>query len=401
MPKLTDLAVRTAKPRATAYKLAGERGLCVLIQPDGKRFWRLRYTFAGKEKMLSLGAYPQVTLKAAEAAADAARARLLAGVNPSEERRQAKLALRLGAERTFALAARLWLEHNTPRWKPATVEKVRQYLDKDLLPPLGVRPLAAISPLELSAVVERIEARAAFNVAKKSRQWLVAIFAHALARGLMTGDNPAAHLGAIAIAAPRAQRYPHLTVERLPDFLQALARARTSILVRGAIWLGLWTANRPGVTRTLRWAELDLDGALWTIERDRELMKGGYRHLTPLPTQAVALLREIHRLTGTFEHVFIGRNNPRVPMSDGAVNGALKRMGYGGEQTAHGFRHLVSTALNETGDYTPDWIERQLAHGDPDEIRGTYNLAHYLAPRRAMMQAWADRLERLQATPPR
>lgn len=391
--KLTDLAARKAKGRERAYKLATGGGLCLLVNPDGRRYWRLRYRFAGKEKMISLGEYPFVGLKDAEAKAEAARATLRAGEDPSELRRQAKLALRVSAARTFGDAAEKWLAHNTPRWKPATIEKARGYLDKDLLPPLGRRPLANITPLELAAVVERIEGRKAFNVAKKARQWLVAIFDFAIAKGL-TQSNPAMHLGAVAAPAPATTNHAHLGVEQLPDFLAALRAYPGSPLTRGAIWLALWTANRPGVTRTLRWAELDLEEGLWTILPGREGMKRGYRHLTPLPRQAVALLRELQQLTGSFEHVFIGRNNPREPMSDGAVLRALKAMGYGGQQTAHGFRHLVSTALNEMG-YAPDWIERQLAHGDPDAIRDTYNKAHYLEPRRAMMQAWADRLESL------
>jgi integrase len=185
-----------------------------------------------------------------------------------------------------------------------------------------------------------------------------------------------------------------LHVEELPEFLRKLSKIDASPLVKGAAMMSLWTANRPGVTRTLRWDEVNLDDALWTIATGREGMKRGYSHLTPLPHQAVSMLREIHCLTGTFEYVFIGRNNPRVPLSDGAVNGLLKRLGYRGRQTTHGFRHLVSTSLNELG-YESDWVERQLAHGDPDKVRGTYNKAAYLQPRRQMMQAWADRLDAL------
>lgn len=391
--KLSDTAIRHAKPRERPYKLAAGRGLCLLVQPDGRRFWRLRYSFAGKEKMLSFGEYPFVTLKEAEAKATTAREALGRDEDPSELRRQAKLELRLSAARTFGDAAGKWLEHNRPRWKPATLEKAQGYLDKDLLPPLGRRPLANITPVELGAVIERIEARKAFNVAKKSRQWLHAIFEFAIAKGLAK-SNPAAHLGAIAAPAPAVENHAHLTVDALPAFLRALDAYPGSPLTRAATWLALWTANRPGVTRTLRWAELDLEDALWTIQPGREGMKRGYRHLTPLPRQAVALLRDLQPITGSFEHVFIGRNNPREPMSDGAIARALKAMGYGGQQTAHGFRHLVSTALNEMG-YEPDWIERQLAHGDPDAIRDTYNKAHYLEPRRKMMQAWADQLEKM------
>jgi integrase len=399
--KVSDTSIRNVKPRERPFKLALGRGLCLLVTPDGRRFWRLRYKFAGKEKMLSFGEYPFVTLKEAEAKAAAARSALARDEDPSELRRQAKLDLRLSASRTFGDAAAKWLEHNRPRWKAPTIEKAQAYLDKDLLPPLGRRPLANITPVELAAVIERIEGRKAFNVAKKCRQWLQAIFEYAIAKGLAK-SNPAIHLGAIAAPAPAVENHAHLTVDQLPAFLRALDAYPGSPLTRSAIWLALWTANRPGVTRTLRWAELDLEDGLWTIEPGREGMKRGYRHLTPLPRQAVALLRDLQQLTGTFEHVFIGRNNPREAMSDGAISRALKALGYGGQQTAHGFRHLVSTALNEMG-YEPDWIERQLAHGDPDAIRDTYNKAHYLEPRRQMMQAWADQLDALKTgrlTPP-
>ena len=326
---------------------------------------------------------------------------LLAGVNPSEQRRQDKLALRTSEARTFGHAAQAWYEHNRARWRPATAEKVRQYLDKDLLPSLRVRPLANITPLELGAVLERIEARKAFNVAKKTRQWLGKIFEFAMAKGLAT-SNPAAHLGVVAAPAPPAENYAHLSIDALPAFLRALDGYRGSPLVRAAAWLALWTANRPGMVRTLRWSELDLKAAVWTIPKGREGMKRGYEHVTPLPRQAVALLRQLHELTGGYEYVFVGRNDFRKPMSDGAIGVMLRAIGFGGQQTAHGFRHLVSTALNERG-YKADWVERQLAHGDPDEIRDTYNKATYLQQRRKMMQAWADYLDQAKEgrlTPP-
>jgi integrase len=393
--KLTDIQVRNAKPKAKPYKLAAGHGLCLFVMPDGARYWRYRYRFAGREKMVSVGVYPAVTLKQAQERAEQARALVRSGADPAEDRREKKLALRLNVERTFGHAAQLWIEHNTPRWRPTTIEKVRQYLDKDLLPPLGRRPLANVTPIELGAVVEKIEARKALNVAKKTRQWLSAIFQFAIAKGL-TSANPAEHLGAVAAPSPETQNHAHLGLDELPDFLRALDTYPGSPLTKGATLLALWTANRPGVIRTLRWAEIDLDAALWTIPKGREGMKRGYTHLTPLPRQAVALLRDLHRMTGTYEHVFIGRNDPRKPMSDGAVAAMLKGLGYGGKQTAHGFRHLVSTALNERG-FNPDWVERQLAHGDPDEIRGTYNKAHYLDQRRKMMQAWADTLDEIKA----
>jgi integrase len=393
--KLTDVKARTAKPREKAYKLAAGRGLCLFVMPDGAKYWRFRYRYGGKEKMLSVGVYPIVSLKKADEKAEEARALVAKGKDPSEHRREQKLALRHYVSSTFGGVANAWYDFNLPRWKTATSEKARAYLDKDLLPPLGKRPVAGITPLELADVVERIEKRGAMNVAKKTRQWLNAIFTFAIARGL-TKENPAESLGAVAAPAPESKNFAHLTLDELPGLLRALDLYRGSPITKGCCLLALLTANRPGVTRTLRWDELDLDDAMWTIQRKREGMKGGYLHYTPLPHQAVDLLTDLHRLTGTFKYVFIGRNDPRKPISDGAVNAALHRMGYKGKQTMHGFRHLVSTALNEKG-YEPDWVERQLAHGDPDTIRGTYNKAHYLDQRRKMMQEWADCLDKLRS----
>jgi len=393
--KLTDVQARNAKPKAKPYKLAAGRGLCLVVMPDGAKYWRYRFRYGGKERMLSMGIYPYVTLKAADEKAEEARSLIAKGKDPADQRREQKLALRRYVERTFGATANSWYEFNLARWRPATAEKARAYLDKDLLPALGKRPVGGITPLELSDVVERIEQRGALNVAKKTRQWLNAIFSYAIAKGL-TATNPAEHLGAIAAPAPEAKSRAHLTIEELPAFLRALDAYNGSPLTKGACLLALLTANRPGVTRTLRWSELDLDEALWSIAKGRDGMKRGYSHLTPLPHQAVTLLRDLHRMTGTFQHVFIGRNDPRQPISDGAVTAALHRMGYKGRQTMHGFRHLVSTALNERG-YEPDWVERQLAHGDPDTIRGTYNKAVYLDQRRKMMQEWADYLDALRS----
>lgn len=391
--KLTDVAVRNAKAKARPYKMGAGRGLFLLVTETGSKYWRYKYRFGGKEQSLSLGVYPYVGLKDAELKAHEARLLLDQDINPSERRRERKLALRLVVARTFGQAAQEWYEHNLPRWQPATADKVRQYLDKDMLPALGRRPLASITPLELGAVVEKIEQRKAMNVAKKTRQWLQAIFSFAIAKGLAT-SNPAEHLGAIARPAPPPKNRAHIKEAELPAFLDALDAYEGSELTRVCTWLLLWTANRPGVTRSLKWSELDLDAGLWTIPKGRVGMKLGYAYVTPLPRQAVDALRRLQALTGRYEYVFIGRNDTSTPMSDGAIATMLRAIGYGGKQTSHGFRHLVSTQLNEMG-YEADWIERQLAHGDPDEIRGTYNKAIYLEPRRKMMQAWADHLDGL------
>ena len=391
--KAIQAAMLKAKSLGVPVALSCGNNLRFRANPSGIGYWQQRYSYGGKERTISFGAYPLVTLAEATQRSLQARALLRDDVDPMQKRRDDKAALRRNVKNTFGAAAEAWYAFNLPRWSKSTADKARQYLDKDLLPSLRTRPIKSITPEHLGEVIERIEKRQAFNVAKKCRQWCKAIFAYAIARG-MTQDNPAEHLNAVAARAPETQNYAHLSLDELPELLRALDAESKAAMSTGAIRMALWTANRPGVTRSLKWSELDLDNALWTIEKGRERMKRGYAHLTPLPKQAVELLRDLHRLTGTFEHVFAGRADPTKPMSDAAVNKALARMGFKGRQTAHGFRHLVSTALNERG-YEADWVERQLAHGDPDKIRGTYNKAMYLEPRRKMMQEWADHMDEL------
>jgi len=394
--QLTELEIKKAKPRAAKYTLAAGQGITLLVMPDGSKYWRLRYRFGGKERMIGLGKpYPGTTLKQARAKAAKFRVLIDAGADPADQRRTERLSQRERVANTFGRAAEAWHRFRSQAWDAKTAEQARIYLDKDMLPKLRSRPLDAITPAELGALIAAIEGRGAFDVAKKTRQWLKAIYAYARANG-WTANDPARDLAAIARPAPEKRNYAHLQLDELPDFLKALYAYDGSELVVACAKLALWTANRPGVTRALRWDELDLDARLWTIQKGREGMKRGYFHLTPLPTQAVAMLRELQKITGRFDYVFVGRNDPGKPLSDGAIAGMFKRIGYAGRQTAHGFRHLVSTALNEKG-YQEDWIERQLAHGDPDKIRGTYNKAQYLEPRRKMMQEWADLLDVMRA----
>ena len=394
--KLTELQVKNAKPRAAKYTRAAGHGLTLIVMRDGSKYWRLRYRFGGKARMIAVGKpYPHTTLKQAQATAAEYRAAIEAGVDPADRRRTEKLIERERIARTFGEAAEAWHRFRSLAWDDKTAEQARNYLKKDMLPKLRSRPLDAIAPAELGALVAGIEKRGAFDVAKKTRQGIKSIFSFARANGWTAGD-PARDLAAIARPGPEKQHFAHLQVEELPGFLRALDTYDGSELVKACARLALWTANRPGVTRTLRWDELDLDSGLWTIRKGREGMKRGYFHLTPLPKQAIAMLRDLRRVTGNFDYVFIGRNDPSKPLSDGAIGGMFKRIGYHRKQTAHGFRHLVSTALNDRG-YEQNWIERQLAHGDPDKIRGTYNKAQYLEPRRSMMQEWADLLDAMRS----
>jgi integrase len=387
---LTNQAIITAKPKDKLYRLADSNGLCLEVAPTGSKLWRYRYRYNGKAKMLSLGAYPAVPLATARRKRDDARLLLDEGTDPGAERQASKQAQALEAL-SFETLAREWHVYRSPRWAKSTADKVSAYLESDLLPALGHRPAQAITRPELVALIRKIESRGAHNVAKKTRQWLSQIFRFGLAQGAVEA-NPATDLDVIAAHAPATRHHPHVTFAELPELLGKIEAANINTLTQHATRLLVLTAVRPGELRAAPWAEFDLDAATWTIPKER--MKARRPHIVPLPHQAVAMLRQLQEVTGGYALVFAGRNNTNRPMSENTINKALADVGYKGRQTGHGFRHLLSTELNGRG-YNRDWIERQLAHGDDDEIRDTYNHATYLEQRREMMQAWADSIDAL------
>jgi integrase len=390
---LNDTLIRQAKPTATPYKLADGKGMFLLVSPTddpakGKR-WRLKYRFDGKEKLLALGAYPEVGLKAARDLREAARALLASGVDPGEHRKEARRTAVAQRLNTFGAISEEWYSKKVQSWAKSSAKKVRTYLDLDLIPELGARPIAEIRRPELVALLKKIEGRGALDVAKKSRGWLAGVFHFAQASGIIEA-SPATDLHVVAAHAPARVHHPHLPIAKLPDFIKSLDAYISAPDSQAAIRLLMLTAVRPGELRGAVWDEFDLDAAIWSIPAER--MKMRRPHVIPLPTQAVAILREIEqrRLGGPL--VFASPYKPKQAISENTINVAIGRMGYKGKQTGHGFRHMISTALNERG-YNSDWIERQLAHGDANEVRGIYNKASYLDQRRDMMQAWADQLD--------
>jgi integrase len=385
---LSDITIRTAKPKQKLYRLADANGLCIEITPSGSKLWRYRYRFNGKAKMLALGAHPTMTLLKARQQRDTARQLLTEGIDPSEHRQAAKIAQKV-AGLTFELLAQEWFDYNSPRWAVATANKAEAYLKSDLLPTLGKRPAKAITRPELVDLLRKIEGRGAFNVAKKVRQWLSQIFRFGLARGAVE-SNPATDLDVVAAHAPHAVHHPHVTFAELPELLGKLEATHCHVTTRYAVHLLVLTAVRPGELRNAPWSEFDLDAAIWTIPAER--MKARRPHVVPLPNQALAILHQLKEITGRYSLVFAGSNNAERPMSENTVNKALKLAGYEGRQTGHGFRHLLSTELNGRG-YNKDWVERQLAHCDSNDMRATYNHATYLDQRRKMMQEWADSIE--------
>ena len=387
---LSDTAIRSAKAKDKLYRLADSNGLCLEVTPTGSKLWRYRYRFNGTAKMMALGTYPAVTLLKARQSRDSARQQLAEGIDPSEQKKADKQTQAITGL-TFETLAREWHVYRSPRWAKSTADKASAYLESDLLPALGKRPAKAITRPELVALIRTIESRGAHNVAKKARQWLNQIFRFGLAQGSVE-SNPATDLDVVAAVAPTTRHHPHVSFAELPGLLSTLDNANINTLTRHAIRLLVLTAVRPGELRAAPWAEFDLNAATWTIPKER--MKARRPHVVPLPSQAVAILRQLQEITGNYDLIFAGRNNTARPMSENTVNQSLKKAGYEGRQTGHGFRHLLSTELNGRG-YNRDWIERQLAHGDSDEIRDTYNHANYLEQRREMMQAWADSIDAL------
>ena len=369
---LSDAALRAAKPRERPYKLSDFDGLTLIVTPKGGKWWRFRYRFAGNEKMLSFGTYPEVSLRDARDQRDAARKLIAAGTDPSTRRKQDQREQQAAMGNTFAALSNEWYSHKHPTWAPSTRDKIRFYLDRDLIPLMRERPVAEVTRPELVDILRLIEKRKAFNIAKKARGWLNQMFRFALAKGVID-RNPATDLDVVAASAPQTQPHASLPLEQLPAFLRALDGYRGSPLTYYSIRLLLLTGVRPGELRHAPWSEFDLDRQLWSIPAER--MKMRRSHLVPLPTQAVQMLRELNTITSYSGLLFPSRDDRYKPMSENTVNGAFRRLGYKGKQTGHGFRHLISTALNEKG-YNRDWIERQLAHGDENEIRDVYNQAY-------------------------
>lgn len=387
---LTDSAIKTAKPKDKPYKLSDAHGLYLEITPTGSKLWRLKYRIAGKEKKLAFGAYPLTTLAEAREHRDTARKLLADGIDPGEQKKADRQAQKVTGV-TFEALAREWYAYNSPRWAESTARKASLYLENDMLPTIGARPVKAITRPELVELVRKVEARGTLNAAGKIRQWLHQIYRFGLASGVVD-SNPATDLDVVAAPAKAARHHPHVTFAELPELLGKADTTNINTLTRCAIRLLVLTAVRPGELRAAPWSEFDLEAATWTIPKER--MKARRPHVVPLPRQALAILRTLEEISGGYALLFPGQQKADRPMSDNTINKALRLMGYEGRQTGHGFRHLLSTELNGRG-YNKDWIERQLAHGDSDEIRGTYNHADYLPQRAEMMQAWADSIDAL------
>ncbi|MBL8475512.1 MAG: integrase arm-type DNA-binding domain-containing protein [Methyloversatilis sp.] len=404
---LSEAALRNAKPKAKPYKLNDGAGLALLVQPNGSRWWRLRYSFGGKEKMLSLGVYPDVPTSTARRRAAEARALIAEGRDPSEQRQADKAeALRqqfateraaagLPEDDSFEEVAREWFEKQRATWADNHAERIIRRLERDLFPGLGRRAVGSIDAPDLLAELRKIEARGAVETAHRALQNAGQVFRYAIATGRAKRDPSGDLKGALPPV-----KVSHMSAITDPKDAAGLLRAidayRGSAVTRAALNLAPLVFVRPGELRKAEWSEIDLDGAQWNIPKER--MKMREPHLVPLSAQAVATLRDIHALTGSGRYVFPGARSSDRPMSDNTILGALRRMGFGkDEMSGHGFRALARTILDEVLGVRPDYIEHQLAHAVRDPNGRAYNRTAHLAERRKMMQQWADYLDRLKA----
>ena len=383
---LTEAKIRALRPRTALYRVADGAGLCVEVPPNGSRLWRFRYRHNGSARMLSLGAWPAVGLAQARERRDEARALLAQGIDPSAERRATKDAAAL----TFQAIAREWMARRDV--SEATATKDRWLLEQHVLPALGAKPISAIAPADVLALLQDLERRELLETARRVRAKISAVFRHGIATLRATHDPVAALRG--AIRAPKVTHHAAVTDPRkLGELLRALHGYGGSHVVACALKLAPLVFVRPGELRHAEWGEIDLASATWSIPAHK--MKMGQPHVVPLSTQAVAILRELRPLTGRGQYVFTSQRSAHKPMSENAVTLALRSLGYDGRtMTGHGFRSTASTLLHELG-YAPDAIERQLAHAERNQVRAAYNRASHLPERRKMMQAWADYLDSL------
>jgi len=398
---LTDTFVKTVKPtgRAAGDKHSDGGGLFLHVTSTGRKYWRMAYRLHGKQRLLAIGVYPAVSLASARKARDQAKELLAAGNDPGEAKRTAKAQAATAANNTFELIAREWLTKQKGGWSATHFEREQRNVEKDLVPGLGKRVMSTISPTELLAVIKKVEARGASSVAQRMIFTARGIWVHAVLNGKAPYDITS---GLSKGLAPRIKtNYPAIVEPvQLGQLLRTIDNYTGGPIVRTALQIAPILFQRPGNLRTMRWSDVDLKAALWTIPPGD--LKGtlqqkttGAPHLVPLPPQAVNLLKALSPFSGDCLWVFPGLRDRKRPMSEVAVTAALHALGYKGVQSWHGFRATGRTLIREKLKIDPDVLEAQLAHKGNVKHGGAYDRAQFLDERRAMTEQWADYLDKL------
>ncbi|EMP4184254.1 integrase arm-type DNA-binding domain-containing protein [Proteus mirabilis] len=399
---LTDAKVRAAKPLDKSYKLTDGDGMHLMVHTNGSKYWRLQYRFGGKQKMLALGVYPDISLAEAREKRDAARKLIANGFDPSEKRKEVKEEQQKEFN-TFEKVARDWHATNK-KWSEGHSNRVLKSLEDNIFATLGKRNIVELKTRDLLEPIKAVEVSGRLEVAARLQQRVTAIMRYAVQSGLID-YNPAQDMaGAVAIGK-RVHRAA-LELKRLPELLQRIDDYKGRPLTKLAVKLTLLVFIRSSELRFARWDEIDFDNSMWTIPAEREAIEGvkySHRgskmrttHLVPLSRQSIEILKQIYQFSGNNELIFIGDHNPRKPMSENTVNNALRVMGYDTktEICGHGFRTMACSSLVESGLWSKDAVERQMSHQERNSVRAAYiHKAEHIDERRLMVQWWADYLD--------
>ncbi len=398
---LTDIKVRSAKPQEKEYTLVDGDGMFLLIHPNGSKYWRFRFRFGGKQHLMAFGVYPEISLADARQKREEARRLVAAGIDPREHKRAVKEEL-AKEDITFESVAREWHAANK-KWSEEHSRRVLKSLEDNLFPAIGKRSIDSFSTRDLLVPIKGVEATGRFEVASRLQQRTNAIMRYAVQSGLID-YNPAQEMAGAVASSNRVHR-PALELKRLPELLHRIDSYTGRPLTRLAVELTLLIFIRSSELRFARWSEIDFETAMWTIPAEREAIEGvkhserGSKmrtpHLVPLSRQALAILKQVHKLSGERDFVFVGDHNPCKPMSENTVNKALRVMGYDTkiEVCGHGFRTMACSSLIESGLWSRDAVERQMSHMERNSVRAAYiHKAEHLDERRLMLQWWADYL---------
>lgn len=391
---LTVKEIESALPQAEPWKLVDDRGLYLLISSSGSKRWQLRYSFQGEKKKISFGPFPEVTLKAARSKRDAARTMIAAGVDPLQQRRGQKLEAKLASENTFAIVAREYIAKRAADGDKAICEATRiktEWLLSLLEPKLGRVPVKEITAPLLLSVLTDVHDTGRRETARRLRSFVGRVLNYAIATG-RADNNPAPALRG-ALSTPAVRHHPAvIEFKALGELLRAIDGYTGHASTNAALKLSSHLFQRPGEIRAMKWVDVDFDASIWTIPAAETKMRR--EHRVPLSRQAIAIIRSMKDVAAYSQFVFPSFN-PKKSLSENAINGALRRLGYGGVMTAHGFRTTACSLLNESGQFHPDAIERALAHEDTNAVRKAYNRTQYWDERVRMMQWWSDRIDTL------
>lgn len=389
--KLSAMQIKQSKPTEKDYKLFDGEGLFLLIKKNGSKHWRLKYRFLGTEKLLAIGSYPLLSLQEAREVKIEARKLLLNGIDPVAHKKEGKLDATVNAQNTFKVIALEWFENRKSIWKPNYADEVLKRLDEDIFPQIGKMPIKDIEPPVLLATIRKIEKRGALDLARRQLQKCGEIFRYAIATGRATRD-PSNDIRE-ALKPVKKAHFAAIEVEDLPEFVKALNanKGRLYQTTQNALWLIMLTFVRTGELINAKWSEIDFERNRWVIPAER--MKMGREHIVPLASQAIEILHKQKIISGQWEHIFPSPVKPRQPISNNTILGALKRMGYQGRMTGHGFRSLAMGTIKQELGYRHEVVDRQLAHAPKSKIDKAYDRASFLDERTKMMQEWANYLD--------